>query len=187
MTPLQILTLHILDHASEFEWSVQGFGMLRLYIRKIGRLHIWDRRLRYPGVSMVHNHSWDLRSTIISGSLTNIIYVPTQAGGQMYAGKRLITGYHTTDVHPLEPVRLTGKKRYYLPGEIYEQQASVIHETDAEDGTITLMEREDNEQGQADVYWPAGTEWGTARPHRARPDEIVPIVASALDRLVSGR
>ena len=73
-----MLTVGILDNASSYKWSVQGFGMLRLYIRKVGRLHIWDNELRYPGVSVIHNHSWDLESTIIVGAIRNTRYT---AGG----------------------------------------------------------------------------------------------------------
>src|SRR5712691_11456301 len=35
---LQVLALAILDKASAFHWSVHGFGVLRLYIRGVGRL-----------------------------------------------------------------------------------------------------------------------------------------------------
>lgn len=193
MTPLQTTTLAILDNATSFKWSVQGFGMLRLYIRDLGRLHIWDSMLRYPGVSMVHNHSWDLRSIVISGKLVNTrfsVVKPPLANTDMaalYEGKRIITGYNTKNVESLGIVSLyQHAPEHYFVSDTYRQVASEIHRTDAEDGTITLMHRQDDAQGQADVYWPAGTEWGTATPREAQPREIIQVVGRAIERLVAG-
>jgi hypothetical protein len=178
--PLRLAVTAILDNATAYEWSVQGFGMLRLYIRDIGRLHIWDSSLRYPDVSMVHNHSWDLRSTVVSGRLVNTRFWQHKAGAP-HQGKRLITGYQTRDVQDLGVVLLRAQTpEIYIPGDVYHQRASEIHRTDAEDGTITLMERKEDEQGQADVYWHAGTEWGTAKPRPATRDEIVEVSQRAL-------
>lgn len=183
--PLQIAVLGILDNADKYEWSVQGFGMLRLYIRKLGRLHIWDSMLRYPGVSMIHNHSWDLRSTIVAGELTNVIF-SHNVDHVSFSGKRLVTGYQTHDVSEL-PTAILGvtSKQSYLPGECYSQAASLIHRTDAADGTITLMERQEDENGQADVYWPYGTEWGTAKPRPATTEEIKATCGRAIAGLLA--
>lgn len=187
-TPLQVLTLAILDNQLAYQWSVQGFGVLRLYIRDVGRLHIWDSALRYPGVSMIHNHSWDLRSTIIFGCLVNTRYTTIPPEGyvpwprpERYEGKRLITGYQTRDVVKLEPVTLyPDVVETFRSGDEYAQKAHEIHRTDAFDGTVTLMLRKEDENGQADVYWPAGTEWGTAKPRPATLEEIKSTVERAL-------
>ncbi len=185
MSPLQIAVLAILDNAETFSWSVHGFGMLRLYIRNLGRLHIWDSALRYPNVSMVHNHSWDLRSTVVSGQLVNTRFSPTEGYGAVYEGKRLITGYNTTDVQhfPFPVALMASPSEVYGPGSVYTQHASEVHRTDATDGTISLMERQEDENGQADVYWLAGTEWGTAKPRPATSDEVHITVQRALEVL----
>ncbi len=143
MTPLQIAVLAILDNPYSYKWSVQGFGMLRLYIRKIGRLHIWDSRLRYPNVSMIHNHSWDLESVVVSGRLVNTRFTSVtnfppntylESGIAEYEGKRLITGYDTKDVESLGVVKLfQWTPEIYFPNSVYSQNASEIHRTDADD------------------------------------------------------
>jgi len=75
------------------------------------------------------------------------------------------------------------ESEWYGPGEIYTQQAQEIHRTDAEDGTVTIMERkEDVVEGYADVYWPSGTEWGTAKPRAAMPEEIRRVVGNVLEK-----
>lgn len=193
VTPLQVLALAILDNPLAYQWSVQGFGVLRLYIRDVGRLHIWDSALRYPGVSMIHNHSWDLRSTVIFGCLVNTRFTTTPPEGyvpwprpERYEGKRLITGYQTRDVVTLEPVTLyPNVVETFRSGDEYAQKAHEIHRTDAFDGTVTLMLRKEDENGQADVYWPAGTEWGTAKPRPATPEEVKNTVDRALLELRS--
>ncbi len=193
---LQIAVLQILDHAHKAcehgnveGWSVQGFGMLRWYVRKIGRLHIWDSALRYPNVSMIHNHSWDLTSHVISGVVHNTRYEQRPCYesyfGRMYHGKRMITGYDCVDVQPLQdcPLLEIHPLEVYVPGETYSQKATELHRTDADNGTITLMERNEDANGQADIWWPFGTEWGTARPRPATVDEVLVTVTNATKKL----
>lgn len=186
--PLQLAVLALLERANNFDWSVQGFGVLRHYIGTIGRLHIWDSRLRYPGVSMIHTHSWDLRSTIVSGELCNTIYTEVPGGGLPYHKQRLITGYMSHMVTPMADTRLVPWSRTVLvAGEIYQQRASEIHQTNTINGTITLMERREDENGEADVYWPHGTEWGTATPRRVnfvKEPTVCQIVHEARLRLI---
>lgn len=194
MNPLRLLVTSILDHARHYTWSVQGFGLLRLYIRRVGLLHIWDSTLRYPNVSMIHNHSWDLHSTIIAGSLRNTRFHERQQpkpNWQPYMKQRLVTGYNSKMVTDPKLVYLLPKetevyKPMYAcdaPAMVYHQKASQIHITDAADGTITLMHREDDEHGQADVYWSQDCSWGTAQPRLATQVEIEKTVNKALSIL----
>lgn len=170
------------------DWSVQGFGVVRLFIRNIGRLHIWDDTLRYPDVSMVHTHSWDLRSTIVCGKLMNTRYHETIFGFAPrfpHKKQRLITGYNTQMVSPVVDVDLiTENPEFYGPGDVYAQHAREIHRTDAVNGTVTIMERTEIENGEADVYWPAGCTWGTAKPRKATPDEVRTTALKAIALLV---
>lgn len=181
--PLQLAVLAILDKCDHYEWSVQGFGLLRLYVRNVGRLHIWDSLLRYTDVSMIHNHSWDLKSTVVSGKLTNRKYT-IENHGSPYMTQRLVTGYQTELLTPPHEVGLLCQgSQLFLPGEAYHQYAHEIHETLAEDGTITMMERTETEVGMADVYWPVGTSWGTATPRLATEYEVRTTVARAIHRM----
>lgn len=191
--PLQIAVLQILDaaigqldHGQPLygDWSVQGMGMLRLYVRKIGRIHIWDSALRYPGVSMLHNHSWDLRSTVVCGSLVNTRYEEFPLGTPTHIRRTLVTGYNCEFVKPEEQVKLiSGPREIYVAGDVYRQTARIIHRTDAEDSTITVMERNEDTNGEADVLWPVGTAWGTAKPRRATNNEIEAVVGRAIKKL----
>lgn len=199
--PLQLAILRLFDSALECigsalpedkipigDWSVQGFGMMRLYIRKVGRLHIWDSALRYPGVSMVHNHSWDLRSTVISGVLLNRRWEDADLNlsrGEPWKRRRIVTGYNCHFVEEISDVNLYERPhQYFFPGSVYSQAAAEIHMTDAEDGSITLMERNDNENGEADLFWRVGEEWGTAKPRPVTKEEVFDTIQRALPMLL---
>lgn len=194
--PLQLAVLAILDNASAFTWSLQGMGLLRLYVRDIGRIHIWDETLRFPHVSMIHNHSWDLRSTIVGGFLTNRKYIPVDMPFDVpinhnranhcakYHTKLFITGYEGRPIEEQKDVWLTPlQPDTYGPGASYHQIAHEIHETDAVDGTVTILERRDDAEGHANIYWPAGTEWGSAVPRPATNEEVMIGVTKALEFL----
>lgn len=179
--PLQLAVLAILDKADQYEWSVQGLGMLRHYIRGQGRLHIWDSKLRYPGASLIHNHSWDLRSTVVAGRLVNTRFQIDPVVGYKFKTQRLVTGYKTHMVSQVEDVLLLPDPReIYLPGDDYVQTAKVIHQTEADDVTVTLMERTEDVDGEADVFWPAGESWVTAKPRPATLVEIAETVVRAI-------
>lgn len=196
ITALRLATIQILDRAltdneafhrrygndpHAWTWSVQGFGMLRLYIRQIGRLHIWDSALEYPNVSKVHTHSWDLKSTVVCGCVRNTRFAEEQVIGHAYKKHRLLTGYQARPVTEAVDTRLLSwPVETYFPGDVYAQHAHEIHRTDALDGTVTIMARNEDVNGEADVFWPVGCSWGTATPRQATPEEIRGSVTKAL-------
>lgn len=166
------------------DWSLQGMGMLRLKLSPTMRLHVWDSRYRWPGVSMVHDHlQWHLHSTIIAGRLNNIRYVESP-DGVLFKYRTLRAGYGCTfvDDGPSEIRLLSGDVEEYTEGANYTQCAAEIHETDAVDGTVTIMTQRRTESDQARVFWPADREWGTAEPRPATIDEIRAITGHALER-----
>lgn len=186
---LKALVGLILAQPFKFQWSVQGLGMLRLYVGKVGRIHIWDDRLEAPNVSKIHNHSWPLRSTIIAGTLRNQRYYETynvadpQPNLQAYFKQRAITGFKFEfQGPPVLTMLLPRGLETYGPGDVYEQSPAEPHYTDADRGTITIMERpSDGDTGQADVYWPVNETWGSAVPHPATPEQIEMVTRHAWD------
>jgi hypothetical protein len=185
MTTMQLAVLAILDNAEAYEWSVQGFGVLRLYIRKVGRLHVWDSELRYPGVSMIHTHSWDLASTIIFGKLRNTRFVEGLVGDRFYK-HRLLTGYQSKVLTPPSIVQLNAQPTECMQaGDLYVQKSHEIHLSDPDDGCVTLMQRREDENGEADVYWPVGEKWGTAIPRKATPEEVTRVIGRLRGRLTT--
>lgn len=179
----KILARAILTNATAWEWSLQGMGLLRLYLPDNVRLHVWDSRYRVPGVSMVHDHlQWGLHSTVIAGRLRNQRY-REQPDAEPFLFATIKPGFGTYFKHEPKPISLYARRsEQYAEGECYQQEPEEIHETDAEDGTVTLMRKTPTADESARVFWRAGTEWGSAEPHVATADEVRDITQHALDR-----
>lgn len=186
---MRSLVRAILENACGFVWTAQGFGMLRLHMGET-RLHVWDERLRVTGVSMIHDHlQWGLLSTIISGRMTNQRYrmldeltrrVPaTHHYATITAGKAPSSAAfrHEPYVCALRPKPAEN----YGPGQQYLQQPDEIHESIPSHGCVTLMIKRPTSTDQARVFWPIGTEWGSAQPRSATKDEIIAATCLALE------
>lgn len=164
------------------DWTVQGFGFMRLRVDDSTRIHIWDARLREAGVSDIHDHTqWAFTSYILSGQIINTRYTIADAG-QPYHMATLTCGIGGgLHPQPVQTVRLyAGIPELYLPGMHYRQEPDEIHRTHAADGTVTLLRQERRKVDTARVFWPEGGSWGDAIPRQATKTEIDEVCGYAL-------
>lgn len=176
----------MLENHERYAWSLQGLGLLRLHIRDDLRLHIWNHEYAYPGASPIHDHlQWHLSSFVVAGHIENTRYVEVDArdpAGFLFNKRTIQAGYgcHFTD----EEQRCYLKKlpaELYNPGDSYQQQNTEIHWTKAAPGTVTLMHKIPATDGKAArIFWPYGTEWGTAEPRVAMVREVEEILGQCL-------
>jgi hypothetical protein len=198
---------HILEHAQDFEWSLQGFGMLRFYLTQELRLHVWDSRYRVENVSGIHTHPWHFDSTVLCGRVEQYRYICDPGYDYLRIGPHgtpdsksknfdqyLIKagmGGHL-DSEP-SPVTLTpgwdyldgSRLEVIEAGQMYSQHSDEIHLSLPEDGTVTIVQRKLADRGSPDhafVFVPAGEEWVSAEPRMATPDEVKNITRHALER-----
>lgn len=181
------LVRHILEHATEYSWTLQGFGLLRLYLAGVGRLHVWDDRYKFLDVSEIHDHFWPLRSRVIAGELVNLRYsVDEKSPKPTHLCQRIVTGEGggpSTEPYPVELKEISSHR--YLSGEFYEQTPTDVHWTVANRGTVTLMARPKGAEGAietARVFYEIGERWGTAEPRMATKAEVHDITQYALRR-----
>ncbi|APQ14618.1 hypothetical protein BJP27_24540 (plasmid) [Pseudomonas oryzihabitans] len=170
----------VLLRADQFEWTLQGFGMLRLYLSDAVRLHVWSEEDRVPNVSDVHTHPWAFESYVVNGGLTNTRYAE-RAGGELVLRQRIVPGIGLQKLEA--PVRAPLAKLdtfTYRPGGRYSQLPEVIHRTDFTPGTVTLVRRERQGPDEAFVYYPLGEDFVSAEPRKATPEEVARIVGVAL-------
>lgn len=138
-------------------WSLQGFGMFRLYLGddRVRRLHVWVPELAVPGVTDVHDHPWHFHSRLLLGELRDEVFDAQELNGY-YVGlgfapapthhRRTIVcgpGGGATKSDP-EPVILKAdpeRTRSYRAGDSYVLLADELHRTVPQPGTITLVER----------------------------------------------
>jgi hypothetical protein len=186
----------IMRHPRDHNWSISGLGMLRLYLSRENRVHIWDSSLLTPGVSAIHTHPWDLESHVLAGVYRQTRFVPSSNyAGILYGGNE--PGWSETlncvDIEcggnartVAEVTKLQVIEQYpevYREGQKYKQSKDEIHQTLAEDGTVTLIRRTfypDTER--AKVLWRGNGGWVNARPWDATPEDVAKVVVPVLER-----
>lgn len=178
----------ILGDAQMYQWTVQGFGMLRTYLPVAGnlkrfRLNIWNSNLAIPGVSVMHDHPWDFDSWIINGKFRNVRYIE-DAWGLSYKFMTIKTGEGGCPMSEPAAVRLMPLPvENYKTGDKYHQDALEIHASFYDDFTVTLNDRVGDTE-HARVFWrdePHGY-WVDAKPRVATAQEIGETVRLALEK-----
>lgn len=184
---IKYMTSFILRNHDKFEWTIQGLGMLRVYITPELRLHVWHSSAREPGASVIHSHPWDFCSNVIAGCITDVRFRES-ADGKPHNKQVIRCGPGGgLEGDPQQVYLLPRTYRGYVAGKKYYALAEDIHYSTFDDGTVTLVNRtfkQDTEH--AAVYWPEGEEWGTAEPRIATPKEVKLICESSLDKYFGG-
>lgn len=183
---VQLLAKHAIDHPHWFEWTTQGFGMVRCYLDPDHewRLNIWHTGL-HNGASLIHDHPWDFTSWVLAGVLQNRRYtIQDDPFGSWHQWGIITPGPGNGTISHGGIVRLTstGSMETYRSGEMYSQKANEIHETAFRDGTVTLNRRRRVGEDKARIFWPVGTEWVNANVHDASVAEIRLAVDAAMER-----
>lgn len=184
---VRLLVRKILEEPASHRWSIQGLGMLRLYLSPNVRLHVWNPQAphKVAEVSEPHNHPWHFTSFVVAGVITNWLYLPDAAGDLYHAGV-IECGPNPSQygAQGKHDVRLRQESSVYTPGASYSMRAETIHRSDPTPGTVTICTREPlPDPDHATVCWPHGTEWVSAEPRLATPDEVRDITRLALQRM----
>lgn len=173
----------ILMKSSEYEWSVQGFGMLRLYMGKQTRLHVWSKEVRVADVSDIHDHPWDFRSVIIAGQMMNTRFIKG-AEGETYFTQQILCGAGGYPTGGIQQVKMwASPSEVYNEGEEYHQSASEIHQSIPNEGAVTLITRHFlPDTDHANIFWQPGKQWVSAEPRKATSADVRAITTYALER-----
>ena len=180
---IQLLVRSILFHCHMYQWTIQGLGMLRMYLSKDVRLHIWHSSAVVEGVSDMHTHPWDFESQVVVGRITDFLYQPAlEWRGDSYHKQSILCGEGGGLMGDPEAVNLCqARQSIFNPGMSYWRVNDQIHRTEFINGTVTLVKRTFHEDvDHAFVYWPVGKKWVDAEPRIATGDEVAEITASAL-------
>ncbi len=173
----------MLEDWGRYTWTLQGFGMLRAYVSKELRLHVWSSDQRTENVSSLHDHPWDFESLVVSGTMSNTRYratTPSSPG----ASRWLCSCGPNPCSMPSEPEPVWLKPEaveHVHTGELYNQTRLEVHESQFADGTVSLISRrfyDDTEHAR--VFY--RDRWVTAEPRAATSEEIRAIIGKALAR-----
>jgi hypothetical protein len=189
-TTTKLLVKSILENPTpqSRNWSLQGLGMLRLYLSTELRLHIWDSRYAVENASRIHNHPWDFVSYVVAGYVRQYRYV--RSHDLSIGTNHLCSVLKCGPGGACERTRPTATHLCRLPEEMYgetftyAQRADEIHESLPGDGTVTLVTRhftrEDRDHAQ--IFWPKGEEWVSAEPRPASDREVHEMTSKALEK-----
>lgn len=177
------LVKHILENPQPYEWQVQGFGMLRIYLPDDTRLHIWDDSLKVPGVSLIHDHPWDFLSLIVVGELINTRYLELAPNyGIPHMVRTIKPGVGLKVIDEDVPCSLTQRGvEHYTAGHRYFQSKEEVHSTNAVNGTVTIVRRSRGPVDVAKVFYPKGEQWVSAEPRLPTNGEVERVTKHALE------
>lgn len=174
----------ILSNWRDFEWQVQGFGMLRTYLPGDGepRLQVWDQRLATWSNNAIHDHPWGFSSTIYAGVLYNQRYAVAPFGAYSNGSvTEIVPGIRGGQLseQPVRPCRITPEPvEVYTMGESYSQTHREMHLTRYLPGTVTLITRYNREKEDiARVAWFGKAE---EQPPFVNPYPATPLLAELI-------
>ncbi|HYT42030.1 MAG TPA: hypothetical protein VEP90_06770, partial [Methylomirabilota bacterium] len=121
----------ILSSPYDLEWQVQGLGMLRTYLSKERRLHIWNSDLKFEGASEMHTHPWNFKSFVVAGEVTNLrFWESDEEAGEQYNRQKIFCGVGGGLIGEPDKVNLelwdAGSEEVYKEGETYSELAQEI-------------------------------------------------------------
>jgi len=141
--------------------TLHGLGFLQVILPGDQRLHVWHpdlpRRSCFES-SSIHDHRFGFVSKVLIGTQVNQLYREIHNSEKVTHWSYLHEGERTKfgnrpwlKVYPclLEKV---GEPRIILPGESYEMNPYMLHSTQCEDITVTLMTKTHSENVGAHSY-----------------------------------
>lgn len=178
-----------LNNPERFSWTLQGFGMFRAYLddEKQYRLHIWNPEYRAEDVSDIHTHPWDFVSYVLAGSVRNKVYKETDRLHPFSfptMRQQIKCGEGGGLVEKPETVFLAHDYvQFFAAGENYRMDATDIHASDMEDGTITLVKREFlDDTEHAYVYYDPVSGWVSAEPKPAHVRDVKYAIENSISK-----
>ena len=171
----------ILNNPLDYEWELQGFGMLRTYIAKNTRLQIWLKEFIVPNVTDIHTHPWNFESLIYQGDITNYCFMESENSNDNKFDKCLIlTGENAYVKEKIPTILEIASIDHYTAGNSYYHKKTIPHRIDFSDGTITILTKSNiDKDSLAYSYVPNGKEWVSAAPRPATKKEILTFIDAA--------
>jgi hypothetical protein len=189
MNTIKLLVRSILEHPLQYKWTLQGLGMLRMYLSPEVRLHVWNSAFKVKNASPLHTHPWDFESLVVAGSVQQYRYeefeghVPGEYS-EKYWKQTIKCGEGACTMTPKERVWLfKNKLETFVEGSTYTQEKNEIHESVPLDGTVTIVTRTfKGDKDTADVLWSPtmSDEFVSAEPRKADAGEVLIITKHAL-------
>lgn len=160
--------------------------MMRTYLSDEIRLHIWDKSLKIPSATPLHDHPWHLDSHIVVGELRQNRFSIVQRGipnAEEFNTTTIKCDAGACTLTDTIQVMLRKKPlEVYREGEEYRQRKNEIHQSFPVDGTVTLVTRKFTaDRDSARVFWQGTGAFISAEPRPAIAVEVEIITKRSLD------
>ena len=182
MCELDKIVKQVMENPFNYEWELQGFGMLRTYIDKNTRLQIWLKEFIVPNITDVHTHPWDFESFIYQGQITNHCWrESSKLDGVSFDRCLILTGEKAYVKERTQVILKVIGNQKYTRGMVYSHEKNIPHRIDFVDGTITILTKSNiREDSLAYSYvMGIGNEWVSAAPRLATKNEIKKFIDAA--------
>lgn len=183
---LQYAVATILKNPKDYEWTLQGLGMLRLYLSTGMRLHVWSTQHAVKDVSVIHDHPWDFHSVVLCGRMIDMVY-EIEPGEPTHHEQSIMCGVGAHTITEKSNVRLALRSNdAHYAEDTYNRKAEQLHQSMPINGTVTLIDRTRflPDRDLARVFFPLGTDFVSAEPRPATLEEVQAITQPALDLLL---
>lgn len=163
-------------------WTLQGFGMLRLYLPDDCRLHIWSDDHRV--VNNLHDHPWGFTSLIVSGHIVDEVWAYSP-GASTHLIQEIQCGQGGGIKSEPSPISLTRTSKLRVDvGGSYTRTPSDLHQSNPSHGCVSLIRRTRSGRPAdvARVAVPLGQTFEFVEPRPATESEVQAIVSTALEK-----
>lgn len=183
----------------QLKWRHAGFGALQAYIREGDtnelRVHIWHPSLIKDGIKesgLCHDHRFNMRSSVLAGRIIQTEFsLSPDPGGEwetlhvLHAREAMARGgsFHHDPVPTGDYFHRTPILFEIGEGAGYTFDKFSFHETRAEDITVTLVEKSDQENVNARILAPRGKPVVHAFTETQSPAEFADAAAAGLAAL----
>lgn len=182
------------------DWRHNGLGVLQAYLQEGEteelRVHVWHPSLERPGIrysGKIHDHRFDLRSTVLLGSIGHIEYRLTphpdgqwethevvnarkaMADGGTFDGMVMTSG----DYFNARTMPWTFRER-----DVYLYPKGCFHESYVNELAVTLVRKMNQEPRKARILAPRGHEVTHAFADVKPPSEWMHLVHEAAKRMI---
>lgn len=146
------------------------------------RLHVWsDVSNRWKDdLGSIHDHTWELRSLVLLGLLTDVTYEPKESPDGEHVASRVLYEESGTRIQRLEGrfvLRVVAELDVEA-GHVYRLPPGTLHTTEVRKlPTATLVVSHETDRGSASVFGPRGSP-GLGTPQR------VPAMRDETDRIL---
>ncbi len=134
-----------------------GLGFIQIKLGEVERVHVYTKKVTLTTQEEeIHNHRYDFKSTVLKGKLTNKLYqVKENINGQfILVDEACNPNLPKSDKQQSVDKPILCSQFYTEQGQTYFIEKDTFHQVEAQEGTITLVQRGPVVKPTAQIIYP---------------------------------